>query len=83
MLKEKNMINLDEEFNYVETESLEEERVNASEIYASLDKELKYVISRIPYPNTGPYDTGVDYDDIFKIQYEKKKIDRGGKKEIV
>ena len=77
-----NMQDLENEIASVETDAISEEQINADQNYNSLDNEHKYIVSKIPYPDVQPYDTGVDYDDISDIQYKKRENAPWWEKEI-
>lgn len=69
--KKLNMSDLERDMASVETDAIVEEQYNADRNYTTLDNELKNIISRIPYPKTDKYTTGIDYEDIDRIKYEK------------
>ena len=77
-----NMQDLENEIASVETDAISEEQVNADQNYNSLDNERKYIVSKIPYPDVQPYDTGVDYDDIADLQFKKRENAPWWEKEI-
>lgn len=67
-----NMSDLEKDMASVETDAVVEEQNNADRNYAALDNELKTIISKIPYPETGKYMTGIDYEEIDRLKYEKR-----------
>ena len=66
------MSDLEKEIASVETDAIVEEQYNADNNYASLDNELKSIIANIPYPETERFTTGRDYEEIDRINLEKK-----------
>lgn len=64
--KVQSMLSLEEELTSVEEGALEEERDNVRHNFSLLESERRSI--HIPYPDVGPYDTGVDYSDISDLQ---------------
>ena len=67
----KDMSALEKEIAFVESDVLAEEKENAISNYGFLKAEIAKQEKSLPYPSTKPYDTGIDYDDIADLQYQK------------
>ena len=66
-----NIIDLEEEVKSFKTDVKTEEQNKANINYSIIKDIIDNNISKLPYPEVKPYDTGFDYDDIEAIQYKK------------
>lgn len=65
------IIELEKEVASVETDALEEEKYNASNVYSILDRQLSELEEKIPYKDIRPFDTAHGYDEIARLQHKK------------
>jgi DNA helicase IV len=68
---ELNMMGLEKSLAVAVTSAKSEEQTYADDLYRHVDIEKKEIEKAMPYPRTGEYDTGIDYEDIERIEYEK------------
>ena len=68
-----NMIDLEQELVSASDKAFTEEQNYAEYNFSLLDKEYDETEKKLPYPNRKKHDYETDYDDIAKIQYEKKE----------
>ena len=66
-----NMKELEKSLVVAVTSAKSEEQTYADDLYRHVDIEKKEIEKAMPYPRTGEYDTGIDYEDIERIEYEK------------
>lgn len=71
--QELNMLALEQQMAEVEIDAFDDEKKNATDNFASLDNELSLIINSIPYPETKPYTTCIDYEDHSRIKFEKNQ----------
>ena len=67
-----NMKELEKSLVVAVTSAKSEEQTYADDLYRHVDIEKKEIEKAMPYPRTGEYDTGIDYEDIERIEYEKR-----------
>ena len=68
-----NVVSLSDEIESIETDALKEEQANAENNYKSIAERIKTLESYLPYPNTKKYETGIDYEDISRLKFEKRE----------
>ena len=73
--QENNLLLLEEQMTSIESDALEEERINAKTNYQKLEKEIDEVY--IPHPEVLPSSTGMDYADISDIKWKKDDNKKG------
>lgn len=73
MANKLNMTELEKEIALVENDAIAEEQYNADCNYAVLDKELKIIISSIPFSSVGKYSVGRDYSDVDRLSFQKQQ----------
>ena len=62
-----------EDSEVVEMDPIVEEQTNANMNYHYLDEKFNYAKQNLPYKDTNLYSTGIDYEDIDNVQYQKRR----------
>ena len=68
-----NMLDLERELTKVESNAKQDETNNAEWNYGALESELNEIHSKIPYPDTKRFETGCDYEDTERLNFEKDR----------